>query len=90
MSLDTLVSGSATGTFKHCRLLSCTSPDYFRANIDACLKKTLETKPQLIQISAAWNSCGGALLGRNQYVELEINEGWVPSLAQGREGPSHS
>jgi ParB family chromosome partitioning protein len=36
--------------------------------------KTLETKPQLIQISAAWNSREGAPLGRNRYVELEIRK----------------
>jgi ParB family transcriptional regulator, chromosome partitioning protein len=53
---------------------SCTSPDCFRAKIDACVKRTLETKPQLIQISAAWNSRDGAPLGRNQYVELEIKK----------------
>ena len=38
------------------------------------MKKTLETKPQLIQISAAWNSREGAPLGRNHYVELEIKK----------------
>jgi ParB family chromosome partitioning protein len=38
------------------------------------VKKALETKPQLIQISAAWNSREGAPLGRNQYVELEIKK----------------
>jgi ParB family chromosome partitioning protein len=38
------------------------------------VRKTLETKPQLIQISAAWNSREGAPLGRNQYVELEIKK----------------
>jgi ParB family chromosome partitioning protein len=38
------------------------------------VKKTLETKPQLIQISAAWNSREGAPLGRNHYVELEIKK----------------
>jgi hypothetical protein len=38
------------------------------------VKKTLETKPQLIQISAAWNSREGAPLGRNRYVELEIKK----------------
>jgi ParB family chromosome partitioning protein len=53
---------------------SCTSPDCFRAKIDASVKKILETKPQLIQISAAWNSREGAPLGRNQYVELEIKK----------------
>ena len=38
------------------------------------MKKTLETEPQLIQISAAWNSREGAPLGRNQYVELEVKK----------------
>jgi ParB family chromosome partitioning protein len=38
------------------------------------VKKTLEVKPQLIQISAAWNSREGAPLGRNHYVELEIKK----------------
>src|SRR6266404_7927182 len=60
--------------FQDVRKDSCTSPDCFRAKIDACVKKTLETKPQLIQISAAWNSREGAPLGRNQYVELEIKK----------------
>jgi len=60
--------------FPDVRKDSCTSPDCFRAKIDAYVNKTLETKPQLIQISAAWNSRGGAPLGRNQYVELEIKK----------------
>src|SRR5438270_281914 len=60
--------------FPEVRKDSCTSPDCFRAKIDASVKKTLETKPQLIQISAAWNSREGAPLGRNQYVELEIKK----------------
>jgi ParB family chromosome partitioning protein len=38
------------------------------------VKKTLEIKPQLIQISAAWNSREGAPLGRNRYVELEVKK----------------
>ena len=38
------------------------------------MKRTLETKPQLIHISAAWNSREGAPLGRNRYVELEIKK----------------
>src|ERR1700734_951512 len=60
--------------FPDVRKDSCTSPDCFRAKIDASVKKTLETKPQLIQISAAWNSREGAPLGRNQYVELEVKK----------------
>jgi ParB family transcriptional regulator, chromosome partitioning protein len=60
--------------FPDVRKDSCTSPDCFRAKIDASVKRTLETKPQLIQISAAWNSREGAPLGRNHYVELEIKK----------------
>jgi hypothetical protein len=60
--------------FPDVRKDSCTSPDCFRAKIDASVRKTLETKPQLIQISAAWNSREGAPLGRNRYVELEIKK----------------
>src|SRR6202521_4548871 len=60
--------------FADVRKDSCTSPDCFRAKIDASVRKTLETKPQLIQISAGWNSREGAPLGRNQYVELEIKK----------------
>jgi ParB family chromosome partitioning protein len=60
--------------FPDVRKDSCTSPDCFRAKIDASVKRTLETKPQLIQISAAWNSREGAPLGRNQYVELEVKK----------------
>ncbi len=60
--------------FPDVRKDSCTSPDCYRAKIDACVKKTLEAKPQLIQISAAWNSREGAPLGRNRYVELEIKK----------------
>ncbi|MGD0165581.1 MAG: ParB/RepB/Spo0J family partition protein, partial [Candidatus Sulfotelmatobacter sp.] len=60
--------------FPDVRKDSCTSPDCFRAKIDASVKKTLGTKPQLIQISAAWNSREGAPLGRNRYVELEIKK----------------
>jgi ParB family chromosome partitioning protein len=60
--------------FPDVRKDSCTSPDCFRAKIDASVKKTLETKPQLVQISAAWNSREGAPLGRNRYVELEIKK----------------
>ena len=60
--------------FPDVRKDSWTSPDCFRAKIDASVRKTLETKPQLIQISAAWNSRDGAPLGRNRYVELQIKK----------------
>ena len=36
------------------------------------MSQTLETKPQLVQISSAWSTREGAPLGKNRYVELEI------------------
>src|SRR6185312_12308286 len=53
---------------------SCTDPQCFRAKIDAHVKKTIETRPKLVQISSAWSSRDGALLGRNRYVELDIRK----------------
>src|SRR5438105_8770 len=58
--------------FPDVRKDSCTSPDCFRAKIDAHVSKTLEKKPDLVQISSAWNTREGAPLGRNRYVELQI------------------
>ena len=58
--------------FADVRKDSCTDPQCFHAKIDAHVSKTLESKPQLVQISSAWNSREGAPLGRNRYVELEI------------------
>ena len=50
--------------FADVRKDSCTDPQCFRAKIDAHVSKTLETKPQLVQISSAWNTREGAPLGR--------------------------
>jgi len=60
--------------FAEVRKDSCTDPQCFRAKIDAHVSKTLETKPQLVQISSAWNTREGAPLGKNRYVELEIRK----------------
>ena len=60
--------------FADVRKDSCTDPQCFRAKIDAHVSKTLETKPQLVQISSAWNSREGAPMGKNHYVELEIKK----------------
>jgi ParB family chromosome partitioning protein len=60
--------------FADVRKDSCTDPQCFRAKIDAHVSKTLESKPQLVQISSVWNSREGAPLGRNRYVELEIKK----------------
>jgi ParB family chromosome partitioning protein len=34
----------------------------------------METKPELVQMSSAWNTREGAPLGRNRYVELQIKK----------------
>ena len=60
--------------FADVRKDSCTDPQCFRAKIDAHVSKTLETKPQLVRISSAWNTREGAPLGKNRYVELEIKK----------------
>jgi len=56
------------------------SPDCFRAKIDASVKKTLETKPQLVQISAAWNS------PRSAIVRSEAEAGSAGIWVQGKRG----
>jgi ParB family transcriptional regulator, chromosome partitioning protein len=60
--------------FADVRKDSCTDPQCFRGKIDAHVKKTLETKPTLVQISSAWNTREGAPLGRNRYLELETKK----------------
>jgi ParB family transcriptional regulator, chromosome partitioning protein len=60
--------------FADVRKDSCTDPQCFRAKIDAHVSHTLETKPQLVQISSAWSTREGAPLGKNRYVELEIKK----------------
>jgi ParB family transcriptional regulator, chromosome partitioning protein len=54
---------------------SCTDPQCFRAKVDAHVARTTEKKPELVQISSAWNTREGAPLGRNRYVELQIKKG---------------
>src|SRR6266550_1155263 len=60
--------------FADVRKDSCTDPQCFRAKIDAHVAKTLEAKPNLVQISSAWNTREGAPLGRNRYLELQIKK----------------
>ena len=60
--------------FADVRKDSCTDPQCFRAKVDAHIAKTMETKPELVQISSAWNTREGAPLGRNRYVELQIKK----------------
>jgi ParB family chromosome partitioning protein len=60
--------------FADVRKDSCTDPQCFRGKIDAHVRKTLETKPTLVQISSAWNTREGAPLGRNRYLELEVKK----------------
>ena len=62
--------------FADVRKNSCTDPQCFQAKIDAHVKKIIESRPKLVQISSAWNSGSreGAPLGRNRYVELDIRK----------------
>jgi len=60
--------------FADVRKDSCTDPDCFRAKVDAHIAKTMEKKPELVQISSAWSTREGAPLGRNRYVELQIKK----------------
>jgi hypothetical protein len=53
---------------------SCTDPQCFRAKVDAHIAKTLEKKPELVQISSAWNTRESAPLGRSHYVELHVKK----------------
>lgn len=58
--------------FADVRKDSCTDPQCFRAKLDAHISRTLQKKPDLVQISSAWNNRDGALIGRNRYVELDV------------------
>jgi ParB family chromosome partitioning protein len=60
--------------FSDVRKDSCTDPQCFRAKVDAHIAKSIERKPELVQISSAWSSREGAPLGRNRYVELEVTK----------------
>jgi ParB family chromosome partitioning protein len=60
--------------FADVRKDSCSDPHCFRAKLDAHVARVLENKPDLVQISSAWNIREGAPLGRNRYVELQIKK----------------
>ena len=60
--------------FADVRKDSCTDPQCLRAKVDAHIANTMEKKPELVQISSAWNTREGAPLGRNRYVELQIKK----------------
>jgi ParB family transcriptional regulator, chromosome partitioning protein len=60
--------------FADVRKDSCTDPQCFRAKVDTHIAKTMEKRPELVQISSAWNTREGAPLGRNRYVELQIKK----------------
>jgi ParB family transcriptional regulator, chromosome partitioning protein len=49
--------------FADVRKDSCTDPQCFRAKVDAHIAKTMETKPELVQISSAWNTAKAHRLG---------------------------
>ena len=53
---------------------SCSDPQCFRAKLDEHISRQVQKKPELVQISSAWNTREGAPLGRNCYVELQIKK----------------
>jgi ParB family transcriptional regulator, chromosome partitioning protein len=53
---------------------SCSDPNCFRTKLDAHVARVMKNKPDLVQISSAWNTREGAPLGRNRYVELQIKK----------------
>jgi ParB family chromosome partitioning protein len=65
--------------FANVRKDSCTDPQCFRAKLDAHISKTVQKKPDLVQISSAWNNREGAPLGRNRYLELDLKRQKSPS-----------
>ncbi|HKW17060.1 MAG TPA: ParB/RepB/Spo0J family partition protein [Terriglobales bacterium] len=67
--------------FADVRKDSCTDPQCFRAKLDAHVSKTLQKKPELVQISSAWNSREGAPLGRNRYLELDLKRAKLANQA---------
>ena len=67
-------TGFNTLLFADVRKDSCTDPNCFRAKVDAHIARTMENKPELVQISSAWSTREGAPLGRNRYVELQIKK----------------
>jgi ParB family transcriptional regulator, chromosome partitioning protein len=58
--------------FADVRKDSCTDPQCFKLKLDGHIARTLEKKPELIQISSAFSTREGAPLGRSRYVELQI------------------
>ena len=67
--------------FADVRKDSCTDPQCFRAKLDAHISDTLQKKPELVQISSAWNNREGAPLGRNHYVELDVKRAKLANQA---------
>lgn len=50
---------------------SCLDRDCYIAKVDRHIAKSIERKPELVQVSAAWGAAkNGGPLGRNQYVEV--------------------
>jgi ParB family chromosome partitioning protein len=60
--------------FADVRKDSCSDPQCFRAKLDEHISRQVQKKPELVQISSAWNTREGAPLGRNRYVELQIKK----------------
>src|SRR5579871_4308326 len=67
-------TGFNTLLFSEVRKDSCMDPQCFRAKVDAHVTKMIESKPKVLQISSAWtNGRENGPIGRNAYVELQLN-----------------
>lgn len=62
--------------FTEVRNDSCSDPQCFKSKVEAHLARTLERRPELIQLSSSWSNRNGGPLGRNRYTEIqEVGEG---------------
>ncbi len=67
---------------------SCSDPNCYAAKVDAFVKRTVATKPKLVQISTAYGQSkdGSATIPRNKYVEIRQEK---PQKKEQRDWPEY-
>jgi ParB family chromosome partitioning protein len=60
--------------FADVRKDSCTDPQCFQAKTDAHVAAALQKEPQLVQISNDYRNRSETVLGKNKYVELQVEK----------------
>ncbi len=68
--------------FADVRKDSCTDPQCYRAKLDAHISRTLQKRPDLVQISSGYGSRDGGPIGRNRYVELDVRRAKLANPAK--------